>query len=734
MQSEELIRVEAPTLLGTLPFWTLPEPPGSDRPVLLMIPSSFMDVSALNRVPRLLADGCQVVLAPLPLTISPTVPDLSAWRIAAALDQMVGRDFRGRPVVAMGFGDGGLIAAMLRAPEVVRIMPLDPPLRSDKAWPLRAAAEARFSAAGEAAQRFFSDIYGAGQGGAARDHRHLFRSAQAPVEMLVGAEPLMPERAVAKTPSLVDEEDRAWLREAAGVRVRVVEGAGHDLSREAGRAVLDVARASAGDAAGFRRPLEQTIARLADATPWTARRVLYLGPQAQAFTAAFQARNPRAVVDAAASPGAYDAIVLAGQAPAFAVAIADALADDGCLLAATQLGAEGRLMAAALTEAGLTMGHADPAATPAGTVLIRARQAAREPLQLTTVVYARSLMDIRTELPVRGLRSAPDLKVSYQRPPFAQPTGRPAEVVVMTRPAEWTVDAWRATAARAIAARQVLVIEYDDHPELVHQITRGGGGLGADDWERFRLVHAIQTTTEPLVELFRRFNPEVALFPNAVFSLAPFRAGPRPRRVFFGGVSRGPFVAEVARALGPAIEAFPDTVFHVVGDRAFFDALPTQAKVYDDLLSYDGYLEAMAACSVSLSPLSDSPMVETKSDAKYLDAARAGVVTIASPTVYGRTIRSGQTGLIAATLDDWPVLLGRVLGDDAERERLARAAWDDVRDHRMFADQIAVREAWYRDLLARREHLDAAITKRAPGVLRHLPSGALRPAGGVRTT
>ncbi|MEW5685549.1 MAG: hypothetical protein AB1942_11575 [Pseudomonadota bacterium] len=733
MQSEELIRVDAPTLLGTMPYWTREEPAASDRPVLLVIPSSFMDVSALNRLPRLLADDCQVVLAPLPLTIAPIVPDLAAWRVAAALDQVVGQGFRGRPLVVMGFGDGGLIAVMMRAPEIVRILSLDPPVRSAQAWPLRAAVADRLARASDPVRRFLSDIYGADDDAAGRDHRGLFQTAQAPVEVLVGSEPLMPERAVAKSPSLVDEDDRAWLRETGGARVRVVSGAGHDLAREAGGALLDVARAAAAGAAAFQRPLEQTAARLADATPWGARRVLYLGPEPAAFATQFRGRNPRATVDLAAADGAYDAIVLAGQAPAHAVAIADALAVDGCLLVATQLGRPSRLMSQALAEAGLATGHADAAATPVGTALIRARKTARAPLRLTTVVYARSLMDIRTELPVRGLRSAPDLRVDYQWPPFAQAAGGTPEVVVMTRPAEWTVEAWRATAARAIMAGQLLVIEYDDHPELVYQITRGARPK-AEDWERFRLVHGIQTTTEPLVDLFRRFNPEVALFPNAVFALKPFQAGPRPRRVFFGGVSRGPFVVEVARALAPTIAAHPDTTFHVVGDRAFFDALPTRAKVYDDLLSYDGYLEAMAACGISLSPLSDSPLVETKSDAKYLDAARAGVVTIASPTVYARTIQSGRNGLIAATLGDWPAMLGRLLGDDAERERLARAAWKDVRDRRMFADQIAVREAWYRDLLARREDLDAAVVERAPGVLRHLPSGALPRAQRVRTT
>ena len=140
-------------------------------------------------------------------------------------------------------------------------------------------------------------------------------------------------------------------------------------------------------------------------------------------------------------------------------------------------------------------------------------------------------------------------------------------------------------------------------------------------------------------------------------------------------------------------------------------------------------LAMMADCSVSLSPLAPAPMIETKSDAKYLDAAGAGVVTIASPTVYARTIRSGENGLIANSLADWPQMLSLALGDQSARERMARTAWEEVRGQRMFAHQIPERRAWYAELLARREALDRAILQRVPEVAEILDRlGGLPPA------
>lgn len=186
--------------------------------------------------------------------------------------------------------------------------------------------------------------------------------------------------------------------------------------------------------------------------------------------------------------------------------------------------------------------------------------------------------------------------------------------------------------------------------------------------------------------------------------------------MFYGAIDRGPFAVEVARALAPAIEAFPSVEFHVVGDRAVFDALPTARKRFDPLLPYARYLAAMAECSVSLSPIMAAPMVETKSDAKYLDAARAGVLTLASPVLYDRVIRHGENGLLARSISDWPRLLTFALADAPARQRMSRAAWEDVRGRRMFSQQIAERRDWYRDLLRRREVLNRALVERSPGV------------------
>jgi glycosyltransferase involved in cell wall biosynthesis len=162
------------------------------------------------------------------------------------------------------------------------------------------------------------------------------------------------------------------------------------------------------------------------------------------------------------------------------------------------------------------------------------------------------------------------------------------------------------------------------------------------------------------------------------------------------------------------VRDFPQVEFVVVGDKDVFDALPTANKQYHPYLPYADYLDLMSACTVALSPLEDREFQDCKSDAKFLDAARGGVLTIASPTVYAETIQDGVNGLIAREQADWARLLALALADPVRRNDMARRAWDYVREQRLFADQVAERRDWYLDLWARRGTLTARLIERCP--------------------
>ena len=475
-------------------------------------------------------------------------------------------------------------------------------------------------------------------------------------------------------------------------------------------------------------------------TPLTVRRLAYVGSDAAAFERAYGARNP-AVAFASDAPDGVVIADLDSLSLEDLKAHAEALAADGFLVAASRSGARA---AQALAVLGvdfridrvqlLTPGddHFNdfaPRLAPAQLpqvegrdllLVVQKRAAEPAPLAVQIAAFAPRLMDIRTRLPAHALRAEPELIVAYGGAPFTfLPLGPESpKILVLQRPLLPSANAWCVAMADSVRRGWLVVMEIDDHPAMLAAV--GGRKLTPDGWLTYGFSHALQTSTERLGRAFSKYNPVVRVFPNAVFDLPPFPAAPAPRRVFYGALSRGKFAARVAASLAPVTEEFPEVEYVVVGDRAVFEALPTANKSFHDYLPYEAYLDLMATCAVSLSPVEGRLYEDTKSDAKFLDAAARGVVTLASPTIYAETIVHGQTGLIAQRLKDWAPQLAGALRDEPARQVMARQAWDYVRDSRMFAHQAADRSAWYRDLWDRRAELNAGLLTRLPGLAQAL--------------
>jgi len=732
MSLEDFEREVASTRLGPVTFWTKLTP-AANRPLLVTVPGILANFDDLIRLAESLAFFSDACLLPIPLSDETPLSSYAAPELSAMVGELLDARFPGRQVILLGVSSGATIALGVRARTLARIVAVEPPLVADGFWPIAGPLQASLRAASNRANdAFAAETLGVGREGVtSRDHLNVLQGLATPTDVVLGATPLHPQRPLDVFPSLVDEPVRRRLATTPGVRLHVVPGTGHNVVGQAINAVREVLlEASRRTGAGLplsRRALDEP---LLEATPLTARRLVHWGPHGELFVEAFQALNPGCDVTAlgqdleASPPGdAFDTLVLAAPAPAALLArLTAGLQPSGHLVARCE--PDRAALQQSLTPLGLTL--REPVDN-SGTGVIRAQKLApgqtpRGALALQTVAYSSLLMDIRTRLPTRGLGSEPDLRVTYGIPPMplaSLPFDAP-KIFLMQRPAELRPEVWKPLQVRAIREGWLTVMEYDDYPPLVAEVL----GLPRADLnlKRFGYVHAVQTASPPLVELFRPHNPEIALFPNAAFDLAPFPQGPRRPRVFYGAVIRGRYAVEVARALGPAIASRPETEFVVIGDRDVFDAIPTETKTYYEYMSYEGYLELMSQCTVSLSPIEALPFRETKSDAKFVDAARAGVLTIASPTIYDRVIQHGVNGFLAPDIPDWAPLLTQALTDEALRERLARHAWEYVRDTRMFAYQVATRRDWYWDLWARREALNAALIARTPGLREALAS------------
>ena len=261
-------------------------------------------------------------------------------------------------------------------------------------------------------------------------------------------------------------------------------------------------------------------------------------------------------------------------------------------------------------------------------------------------------------------------------------------------------------------AGYVIVQEFDDDPGHNSRVAQAGNLA-------FTGVHAVQTSTEPLAGILREWNPEVGIMPNVLSELpepANFR-DPHRMTLFFGALNRERDVAPFLPVLDEVLaEANGRLAVEVVHDRTVFDALSSPHKRFTPLCDYVRYKALMGACEIAFLPLADNRFNRMKSDLKWIEASGHRLVSIASPVVYGRSIRQGETGLIAGTPEEFGTALRGLLADPAKAKAIADTARTEVAATRMLAHQVARRRAWYDSLWDRRAELDAKLLERVPAL------------------
>jgi SAM-dependent methyltransferase len=311
---------------------------------------------------------------------------------------------------------------------------------------------------------------------------------------------------------------------------------------------------------------------------------------------------------------------------------------------------------------------------------------------------------VRVVYPIQAMATDPLLIASVtDRMEVGQPGDPTPRIFVLHRPAlvgEQGQDLLR----RLIEARSIIVTEFDDLPDHFDMM-RMGGALG------FYGVHAVQTSTTAMAEAIRAYHSEIAVFPNAMGSLAEVRnfAVPNTMTLFFGALNRErdwlpfmPAINAVAAMAGDRLR------FQVVHDEAFFCALETPYKAFTPTCDYETYIRLLGGSEISFMPLADTRFNRAKSDLKFIEAASCRVAALASSVVYGNSIEDGRTGLLFRDPVEFHARLLRLLAMPELARDLGDAARRYVADERMLAYQVAPRIAWYRSLWARRDALEAA--------------------------
>lgn len=201
-------------------------------------------------------------------------------------------------------------------------------------------------------------------------------------------------------------------------------------------------------------------------------------------------------------------------------------------------------------------------------------------------------------------------------------------------------------------------------------------------------------TTQKIVESFKKLGSESILIPNSVptymSEYAVAKAAPKlmdNRRVIgyaSGSNTHRKDFAEVTNALLYVLENNPDCIFECIGFLPFnLTTIPKhlipQIRVLP-LVQAENLLATMSNWDVCLAPVElDNPFTESKSSLKYVHAALAGVVTVASPTEpFKNSIKNGETGFLATSHSDWKNYLQVLLENSELRNQMASLAYEDV--------------------------------------------------------
>jgi hypothetical protein len=302
-----------------------------------------------------------------------------------------------------------------------------------------------------------------------------------------------------------------------------------------------------------------------------------------------------------------------------------------------------------------------------------------------------------------------------------RPNDNTPRIFVLHRPSLMGENAV-ATMRMLTDAGYLVVTEFDDHPAHFKMMQHGGD-------MSFLGVHALQTSTAAMAEILRPYNPEVAVFPNAVVSLPDIRnfADPRSVTLFFGALNRErdwqpymPVINEIAARAGSRLK------FQVVHDRQFFDALLTEHKNFTPTCDYETYLDILGRSDIAFMPLSDNAFNRAKSDLKFIESGSCRVAALASTVVYGDSIEDRRTGLLFRDPAEFRTRLLRLIAMPELARDLADAARAYVSDRRPRSDRaadgclISCRGRWCRS----RTPAAAGCGNAPPGRIRRSGSGS----------
>lgn len=189
------------------------------------------------------------------------------------------------------------------------------------------------------------------------------------------------------------------------------------------------------------------------------------------------------------------------------------------------------------------------------------------------------------------------------------------------------------------------------------------------------MADMVTVSTEPLAEVMRHYNPNVAVIPNCIHGdLLTLERRRRERLTigWAGGMSHLADWVTAADPLADILAANPDVDMHFVGItyapllRRPCRYTPWQHDVWD-------YFQAIDF-DIALCPLEDTPFNRCKSHLKALEAMALGIpVVAADQPSYRDLVVDGVTGFLVRNEAEWSARLNDLVHDDVLRKEMGEA-------------------------------------------------------------
>lgn len=231
-------------------------------------------------------------------------------------------------------------------------------------------------------------------------------------------------------------------------------------------------------------------------------------------------------------------------------------------------------------------------------------------------------------------------------------------------------------------AASKLVYEIDDDVFNVDQINTMAYGTFSRVDVQDALSHAaavadlVTVTVEPLAEVMRQYNPNVAVLPNCVPDELLTHERPHRNRLvvgWAGGASHSFDIAMVAQPLRRFLERNKHVDLHLIGT----DYGPT-IKAPRRYTEWDsdpwGYYRNIDF-DIGIAPLEDTVFTRSKSAIKALEYSALGIPVVASDVrPYRDFVIDGVTGYLVREPHEWGKRLYELANDEAMREEMGRKA------------------------------------------------------------